>query len=225
MSATRGGLCNLPVDSTCAVSTFESRTSGRVGTIAVAPTLPRRVRAALSPVRRGPQEYPKNPQPLGENVEGSELRKLVDRVYKGALPEFRTSLERLRDEFSRLRTRTNWARLRVEPLLKHVEELDQRLGSREFSRVTSRLTNGVRQFHSDLVYLRENVKWLEEIVRKEKRSLERRVNRGQDRGTLSCCVGKGGSLRFGEPLLFQPPGIRVGATDVAPTLSDAPCSG
>lgn len=102
---------------------------------------------------------------------------MVDRVYKGALPAFRKTLEQMRDEFSRLKPKTNWAKLRVEPLLKHVKELEQRLKSREFSGESSRLKNGVSQFHSDLVYLRQNVRWLEEILRSEKARVEKQAKR------------------------------------------------
>jgi hypothetical protein len=105
------------------------------------------------------------------------VRKLVDRAYKGALPDFRKTLVRMRGEFSKLKTKTDWARLRVDPLLRHVKELEKRLKSPDFSGETARLRKGVKQFHSDLVYLRDNVKWLQEILRSEKGSLTRRVRR------------------------------------------------
>lgn len=105
---------------------------------------------------------------------------MVDRVYKGALPDFRKSLEHLRKEFSKLQTKTHWATLRVEPLLQHVKELERRLKAREFSGESRRLRNGVKQFHSDLVYLRDNVKWLEEILRTEKGFAERHLRRKRD---------------------------------------------
>jgi hypothetical protein len=102
---------------------------------------------------------------------------MVDRAYKGALPAFRKTLEHLRDEFSRVKPKTDWAKLRVEPLLRHVKELEHRLKSRDFSGETSRLRKGVNQFHSDLVYLRDNVRWLEEILRSEKERLARGAKR------------------------------------------------
>jgi hypothetical protein len=37
----------------------------------------------------------------------------VDRVYKGDIPAARRALERLRAEFSRLDSKTDWKRLRV----------------------------------------------------------------------------------------------------------------
>jgi septal ring factor EnvC (AmiA/AmiB activator) len=108
------------------------------------------------------------------------VRQLVDRAYKGALPDFREKLQRMRTEYSRLKLKTNWSKLRVEPLLKHVKELERRLRSTEFSRESSRLKKGVNQFHSDLVYLRDNVRWLEEILRSEKARLAKHAKPKKD---------------------------------------------
>jgi hypothetical protein len=96
---------------------------------------------------------------------------MVDRVYKKDLPRLRNTLEKLREDFSNLgSTKTNWTRLRIEPLLKHLEALQQLLNSREFSDEFSRLRKGVELFHSDLVYLRTNVKGLEKLLQSEKKS-------------------------------------------------------
>ena len=92
---------------------------------------------------------------------------MVDRVYKNQIPALRRALERLREDFTNLASKTSWARLRIDPLLRHAERLEQLLGSREFSREFSRLTKGVALFHSDLVYLRENVRGLEKLLRAE----------------------------------------------------------
>jgi len=92
---------------------------------------------------------------------------MVDRVYKRDLHALRKILERLRLDFSKVNSSTNWTKLRIEPLLKHARSLEQRMRSDEFSREFSRLRKGVVQFHSDLVYLRTNVKALEEILRSE----------------------------------------------------------
>jgi hypothetical protein len=105
---------------------------------------------------------------------------MVDRVYKESLPALRESLEQLKGEFSKLGKKTDWSRLRVEPVLDHVKRLEQLLGSEEFSGESARLGKGVRLFHSDLVYLRENVKGLKELLRSEtpshrERSRERRI--------------------------------------------------
>lgn len=54
--------------------------------------------------------------------------------------------------------RTDWTKLRVEPLLEHVKRLDQILTSPKFARETVRLRKGVAMFHADLVYLRTNMK-------------------------------------------------------------------
>jgi len=96
---------------------------------------------------------------------------MVDRVYKAQIPELRKRLARLRENFSNLNSTTNWTRLRIEPLLKHVERLEQLLGSEELS---SRLTKGVVFFHSDLVYLRTNVQGLERLLHSEQEILVRR---------------------------------------------------
>jgi uncharacterized coiled-coil DUF342 family protein len=99
---------------------------------------------------------------------------MVDRVYKGALPEFRRELEHLRKEFGRLKTSTNWTKLRLEPLLKHVKQLEKVISSREHSRAFSRLRRGVDSFHSDLVYLKTNISSLKRVLEAERRSLGKR---------------------------------------------------
>ena len=93
---------------------------------------------------------------------------MVDKVYKADLPRLRNRLEKMREEFSSLDTKTKWTKLRIEPLLKHVESLEQLLHAPEFAREFTRLRKGVAMFHSDLVYLRENVKELEKILQSEK---------------------------------------------------------
>jgi hypothetical protein len=102
---------------------------------------------------------------------------MVDRVYKAELPRLRNTLEKLREDFSNLGSKTDWTRLRIDPLLKHLRSLEQLLVSREFSRESSRLTKGVVLFHSDLVYFRTNVKGLEKILQSEKKSLGREIKR------------------------------------------------
>ena len=100
---------------------------------------------------------------------------MVDRVYKEDLPRLRDTLEKLREGFSNLgSTKTDWTRLRIEPLLKHLEVLERLLHSREFSGEFSRLTKGVELFHSDLVYFRINVKGLEKLLQSEEKSATRR---------------------------------------------------
>ena len=99
---------------------------------------------------------------------------MVDRVYKSALPQLRADLERLRKEFSDLgSTKTNWIELRIDPLLRHLDSLEQLLHSKEHSHETSRLRKGVALFHSDLVYLRDNVKGLERVLESERKSLKK----------------------------------------------------
>jgi molecular chaperone GrpE (heat shock protein) len=99
---------------------------------------------------------------------------MVDRVYKADLPRLRKALEKLREDFSRLdASKTDWTKLRIEPLLKHLDSLEQLLNSEEFSHEFSRLRKGVGLFHSDLVYLRENVKGLEKLLQSETKSLKK----------------------------------------------------
>jgi hypothetical protein len=98
---------------------------------------------------------------------------MVDRAYQKKLPALENDLERLRGEFRQLNGPTNWNGLRVEPLLKHVRSLEQILGSREYSGEVSRLRTGVRMFHSDLVYLRTNVRELQRLLELERKRLRR----------------------------------------------------
>jgi hypothetical protein len=99
---------------------------------------------------------------------------LVDRVYKKQLPAQRKALEKMRENFSSLSSKTNWTKLRIDPLIRHLELLEQLLGSREFSREFSRLTKGVEFFRSDLEYFRKNVKGLGKVLQSEKESVGRR---------------------------------------------------
>jgi|HubBroStandDraft_1064217.scaffolds.fasta_scaffold191564_1 hypothetical protein len=94
---------------------------------------------------------------------------MVDRVYKQDLPALRSALVRLRTEFSKLDSKTDWVALRIDPLLRHVKSLEQLLGSQGFSREASRLTKGVAMFRSDLVYLRTNVQTLDRLLQSEQR--------------------------------------------------------
>jgi len=96
---------------------------------------------------------------------------MVDRVYKKQLPALRNSLEKLRENFANVNSKTDWTKLRIEPLLRHLESLEELLGSTEFSSEISRLRKGVVLFHSDLVYFRTNVKGLERILQSEQRKI------------------------------------------------------
>ena len=91
----------------------------------------------------------------------------MDRSYKEDIPKIRRALEELRKEFSTVASTTDWTKLRIEPLLDHVKSLERLLRSPKFSRETARLRRGVVMFHSDLVYLRENVKALKKILEVE----------------------------------------------------------
>ena len=101
----------------------------------------------------------------------------MDRSYKEDIHRAKRVLEELKKEFSRLASTTDWTKLRIEPLLDHVESLERLLRSPRFARETARLRRGVVMFHSDLVYLRENVKALKEILEVERRIHRRRPAR------------------------------------------------
>jgi hypothetical protein len=101
-----------------------------------------------------------------------QATKMVDRVYAQQIPALRKTLERLKGDFSKLTPRTDWTELRVDPLLVHARQLEQSLASWK----SIRLTRGVRMLHSDLVYLRENVKALEQALESERVAF-RRINR------------------------------------------------
>jgi len=103
---------------------------------------------------------------------------MVDRTYISDLPRFRNALEKLKEDFSDTDSKTNWTRLRIEPLLRHLEALEQLLESREFSQEFSRLRKGVQLFHSDLVYFRTNIKELEKVLQSEKLSAGRKNQKG-----------------------------------------------
>lgn len=90
----------------------------------------------------------------------------MDRVYKEDIPEHRKTLMELRRKFSRIETDTDWIHLRVDPLLRHVKALERLAQSPRFANERNRLRNGVSMFHSDLVYLRENIKTLKAILAK-----------------------------------------------------------
>lgn len=98
---------------------------------------------------------------------------MVDHVYKESIPKLRKALEKVRQDFVALRPKTDWNKLRVEPLLKHLDALEQLLKSKKFSQEFSRLRRGVELFHSDLVYFGTNVKGLERLLESEKKSSER----------------------------------------------------
>jgi hypothetical protein len=103
---------------------------------------------------------------------------MVDRVYKADLPTVRQALEKLRDNFSKVESKTDWTKLRIEPLLRHVEALERLSRSAEFSKEFSRLRKGVEVFHADLVYFRTNVKGLEKLLQSE---LKRQRGKGRNK--------------------------------------------
>ena len=90
---------------------------------------------------------------------------MVDRVYRSDLPRLRRTLLDLRKRFARIDTSTDWVRLRIDPLLAHARNLESRVRRWE----SEGIRGGVPMLHSDLVYLRENVRHLESALSAESR--------------------------------------------------------
>jgi hypothetical protein len=95
---------------------------------------------------------------------------MVDRVYRSAWPEFRRTLLRLRSEFSKFEPSTDWVRLRVDPLLEHLKLLERLVHSWE----SYPLRGAVPMLHSDLVYFRDNVNGLKQVLASERKRLQAR---------------------------------------------------
>jgi hypothetical protein len=95
----------------------------------------------------------------------------MDRSYKEDIPKAIKALEALRSQFSVVTSRTDWKKLRIAPLLRHARALERTLLSPTFSQETARLRRGVVMFHADLVYLRENIRALKEILAIETKSI------------------------------------------------------
>lgn len=95
----------------------------------------------------------------------------MDKSYKEDIPKAKRALQQLKKEFASVDSTTDWTSLRIKPLLEHVKSLDRLLRSKKFGQETARLRTGVVMFHSDLVYLRENIKALKKILKGEGRSL------------------------------------------------------
>lgn len=98
---------------------------------------------------------------------------MVDRVHKGAFSGFRADLEELREDFTRIDSKKDWNRLRVEPLLNHVDSLEALIRSKRFATEVPRLRRGVSMFHSDLIYLRQNILELRRAFRLAQKTYER----------------------------------------------------
>jgi hypothetical protein len=98
----------------------------------------------------------------------------MDRAYKQDIPSVIKRLERLRDAFATLDSKTDWTSLRIEPLLEHAKSLDRLIHARQFARETTRLRRGVAMFHADLVYFRENIQGLKKVLESERKATPRR---------------------------------------------------
>jgi hypothetical protein len=98
----------------------------------------------------------------------------MDRAYKQDIPSVIKRLEGLRDAFAALDSKTDWTRLRIEPLLEHAKSLDRLIHTRQFARETTRLRRGVAMFHADLVYFRGNLQGLKKVLESERKAAPRR---------------------------------------------------
>lgn len=94
----------------------------------------------------------------------------MDSVYTGDIPAARKALEKLKVDFSVLKSTTDWNTLRVAPLLEHARSLERLLRSPKFAREVTRLRRGVSMFLSDLIYFRDNIKELKVILKSESKS-------------------------------------------------------
>lgn len=95
---------------------------------------------------------------------------MVDRVYRRAWPGLRRDLLELKAEFAKIDPATDWTRLRIDPLLAHLELLEALVPSWG----EARLRGAVPMLHADLVYLRENVRGLKAVLVTERKWSERR---------------------------------------------------
>jgi len=107
-----------------------------------------------------------------QNFESEEDR--MDRAYKQDIPSVIKRLEGLRDAFATLDSKTDWTRLRIEPLLEHAKSLDRLIHLRQFARETTRLRRGVAMFHADVVYFRQNLQGLKNVLESERKAAPRR---------------------------------------------------
>jgi len=98
----------------------------------------------------------------------------MDRTYKQDIPSVIRRLEHIRDQFTAIESKTDWIRLRIEPLLEHAKSLERLMNTRRFAREIARLRRGVEMFHADLVYFRENVQGLTKVLESEKKGAARR---------------------------------------------------
>jgi len=114
-------------------------------------------------------------QPVDLGVQNFQFEEdIVDRAYKQDIPSVIKRLERLRDAFATLDAKTDWTRLRIEPLLEHATSLDRLIHGKQFARETTRLRRGVAMFHADLVYFRENLQGLKKVLESERKAAPRR---------------------------------------------------
>lgn len=95
----------------------------------------------------------------------------MDQCYLGDIPRHKAALRELKREFTGVASRTDWTKLRIDPLLAYVTTLERLLRSPRFARETKRLRQGVAMFHSDLVHLRTNIQALRAILADEHRRL------------------------------------------------------
>lgn len=95
-------------------------------------------------------------------------------IHQADLPRLRKTLLNMRKEFSQFDPSTDWVRLRIDPLLAHIDQLKAMVRIWD----SSRQSGGVPMLHSDLVYFRENVKGLGRVLASERRrSRKQRISK------------------------------------------------
>jgi hypothetical protein len=105
-----------------------------------------------------------------------EERITMDKVYKKDIPSLIATLEDLHERFMRCDSKSNWRKLRIQPLLRHAKQLERVMQAPEFMHERERLTTGVAMFRSDLVYLRDNVRILRSILDSEEKTRSKRAS-------------------------------------------------
>jgi hypothetical protein len=74
----------------------------------------------------------------------------MDRSYKEDIPKAKKELEALKKQFQGVASTTDWTKLRIDPLLEHVNSLERLLRSPSFARETARLRRAVALTRSQI---------------------------------------------------------------------------
>lgn len=85
--------------------------------------------------------------------------------YVFKLEELKSELEKLQDKFTKIEPSTDWNKIRIEPLLRHLDTLKNVIGNNQ-SAVRDELIK------SDLEYFDRNIEGLKTVLRSEIRLKE-----------------------------------------------------